>query len=54
MSSLLFKPGVHSTAVVESGAKIGNNVSIGAYSFIGPLCHNQRQCKNCTECCDRR
>ena len=36
MSSLLFKPGVHSTAVVESGAKIGNNVSIGAYSFIGP------------------
>lgn len=36
MSSLLFKPGIHSTGVVESGATIGNNVSIGAYSFIGP------------------
>lgn len=36
MSALLFKPGIHSTAVIEAGAKIGNNVSIGAYSFIGP------------------
>ncbi|MCE3254535.1 MAG: acyl-ACP--UDP-N-acetylglucosamine O-acyltransferase [Rickettsiaceae bacterium] len=26
---------IHPTAIVETGAKIGNNVSIGAYSIIG-------------------
>lgn len=28
--------GVHATAIVADGAKIGNNVSIGPYSVIGP------------------
>ena len=27
---------IHPTAIIEDGAKIGNNVSIGAYSVIGP------------------
>jgi UDP-N-acetylglucosamine acyltransferase len=27
---------IHSTAVVDAGAKIGNGVQIGAYSIIGP------------------
>jgi UDP-N-acetylglucosamine acyltransferase len=27
---------IHSTAIVDSGAKIGTNVEIGAYSIIGP------------------
>ncbi len=36
MSSIFFPPGIHPTASVEKGAVIGNNVSIGAYSFIGP------------------
>ena len=26
---------IHSTAIVEDGAKIGNNVSIGPYCFVG-------------------
>jgi UDP-3-O-[3-hydroxymyristoyl] glucosamine N-acyltransferase len=29
-------PGVHPTAVVEEGAKLGENVSIGALAYIGP------------------
>jgi UDP-N-acetylglucosamine acyltransferase len=36
MTSVFFPPGIHPTASIEKGAKIGNNVSIGAYSFIGP------------------
>ncbi|MDH5189027.1 MAG: acyl-ACP--UDP-N-acetylglucosamine O-acyltransferase [Rhodospirillaceae bacterium] len=27
---------IHSTAIIEDGAKIGNNVEIGPYSVIGP------------------
>ena len=26
---------IHSSAIIESGAKIGNNVSVGAFSYIG-------------------
>lgn len=29
------KPGIHSTAIIDPEAKIGNDVSIGAYSVIG-------------------
>ncbi len=35
MSSIFFPAGVHPTASIENGARIGANVSIGAYSFIG-------------------
>jgi len=27
---------IHETAIIEDGAKIGNNVEIGAYSVVGP------------------
>lgn len=27
---------IHSTAIIEDGAKIGNNVEIGPYCFVGP------------------
>jgi len=27
---------IHSTAIIEDGARLGNNVSVGAYSIIGP------------------
>ena len=30
------KPAIHPSAIVEDGAKIGQNVRIGAYSVIGP------------------
>ncbi|MCB1140915.1 MAG: acyl-ACP--UDP-N-acetylglucosamine O-acyltransferase [Leptospiraceae bacterium] len=36
MSSEFFPPGIHPSATIESGAIIGENVSIGAYSYIGP------------------
>ncbi|MEM7180807.1 MAG: acyl-ACP--UDP-N-acetylglucosamine O-acyltransferase [Spirochaetota bacterium] len=36
MTATFFKPGIHPTASIEDGAKIGENVSVGAYSFIGP------------------
>ena len=26
---------IHSTAIIEPGAKLGNNVSVGPYSYIG-------------------
>jgi UDP-N-acetylglucosamine acyltransferase len=29
-------PGIHPTAIVEAGARIGNDVTIGPYSCIGP------------------
>ena len=28
-------PSIHPTAIVESGAQLGANVTIGAYAFIG-------------------
>ena len=31
------KPGIHSTAIVDPEAKIGNNVTIGAYCVIGKV-----------------
>jgi UDP-N-acetylglucosamine acyltransferase len=27
---------IHATAIIEDGARLGNNVSVGAYSIIGP------------------
>ena len=27
---------IHRTAIIEAGAKLGDNVSVGAYSLIGP------------------
>ena len=27
---------IHPTAIIDSAAKLGSNVSIGAYSVIGP------------------
>ncbi len=27
---------IHSTAIIEDGTRLGNNVSVGAYSIIGP------------------
>ncbi|MCB1160271.1 MAG: hypothetical protein H7A25_05925 [Leptospiraceae bacterium] len=36
MKEFFFKEGIHPSAIVEDGAKIGSGVSIGAYSVIGP------------------
>ena len=30
--------GIHPTAIVDSGAKIGANVTIGPFAIIGPEC----------------
>ena len=27
---------IHPTAVVESGAELGNNVTVGAMAYVGP------------------
>ena len=31
----VFEPGIHRAAIVESGALVGRNVSIGAFSYVG-------------------
>ena len=33
---------IHKTAIIDSNAKISQNVTIGPYSVIGPKCRNWR------------
>ncbi len=38
------KKGIHPSAIIEEGAKVGQDVYIGAYAFIGTNCHISDGC----------